>query len=109
MFHRAFALLGAASLLFVPIVRGFGVTVSGTKFIIDTSGGLVFTGEQYSHLMFVFHGLLSSVVESTSGDITSLVYNGVETQATDKHSHIASGIGATCTQVRPFSVFHLDA
>ncbi|TRM60328.1 polysaccharide lyase family 4 protein [Schizophyllum amplum] len=60
-------------------VRAFGITESGDSFILDTSAGLVFT------------------VDSTSGDLTSIIFNDVETQDSSKHSQIASGIGASCT------------
>ncbi|KAK0438360.1 polysaccharide lyase family 4 protein [Desarmillaria tabescens] len=63
-------------------VVGFGLTVSGNSYIVDTSGGLIFT------------------VDSTSGDITSMKFNGIEAQDSSKHSQIASGIGADCSWVR---------
>jgi rhamnogalacturonan endolyase len=56
--------------LCAPLVSGFGVTVSGTQWIVDTSGGLVFT------------------VQSTNGDLISIKYNGVETQDQTKFSQI---------------------
>jgi rhamnogalacturonan endolyase len=58
----------------------FGVTSSSGSYLVDTGAGLVFR------------------VSQTSGDITSIQYNGVEYQATDKNTHIASGLGtATVT------------
>ncbi|KAL1690818.1 polysaccharide lyase family 4 protein [Schizophyllum commune] len=64
----------------LPLVHaGFGLTESGSSFIVDTNAGLVFT------------------VDSSSGDLTSIVFNDVETQDSSKHSQIASGIGASCT------------
>jgi rhamnogalacturonan endolyase len=58
----------------------FGVTSSSGSYTVDTGAGLVFR------------------VNQTSGDITSIQYNGIEYQATDKNSHIASGLGtATVT------------
>jgi rhamnogalacturonan endolyase len=58
----------------------FGVTSSSGSYVVDTGAGLVFK------------------VNQTSGDITSIQYNGIEYQATDKNSHIASGLGtATVT------------
>ncbi|KAG9074575.1 hypothetical protein FRC06_010598, partial [Ceratobasidium sp. 370] len=66
-----------------PALAGFGVTVSGNSLIVDTAGGLVFT------------------VDKTSGDITSMVYNGIEAQDQTKNSHIASGLGtAPCSYVQ---------
>jgi len=58
----------------------FGITSTSGSYTIDTGAGLVFK------------------VNQTSGDITSIQYNGVEYQAADKNSHIASGLGtATVT------------
>lgn len=58
----------------------FGVTSISGSYNVDTGAGLVFK------------------VSQTSGDITSIQYNGIEYQATDKNSHIASGLGtATVT------------
>src|ERR1043166_6788088 len=53
----------------------FGVTTAGSSYVVDTGAGLVFK------------------VDQSSGDITSIVLNGTEYQATDKNSHIASGLG----------------
>ena len=54
----------------------FGVASSGGSYTVDTGAGLVFK------------------VNQSSGDITSIQYNGTEYQATDKNSHIASGLGS---------------
>jgi rhamnogalacturonan endolyase len=54
----------------------FGVTSSGGVYTVDTGAGLVFK------------------VNQSSGDITSLNFNGTEYQATDKNSQIASGLGS---------------
>jgi rhamnogalacturonan endolyase len=81
MFPKLLAAVVAAGVL-VSGVLGFGVTTSGNSLIVDTSGGLIFT------------------VDKTSGDITSLLYNGIEAQDSSKHSHIASGIGASCSWVQ---------
>src|SRR5580765_1771706 len=54
----------------------FGVTSSSGSYVVDTGAGLIFR------------------VNQTSGDITSIQYNGIEYQATDKNSHIASGLGS---------------
>ncbi|CAE6424308.1 unnamed protein product [Rhizoctonia solani] len=80
MFSRS--LLSASFILAnlaAPALAAFGVTESGNSFIVDTAGGLVFT------------------VEKTSGDITSMLFNGIQAQDQTKRSHISSGIGATCT------------
>ncbi|KAH7101586.1 polysaccharide lyase family 4 protein [Auriculariales sp. MPI-PUGE-AT-0066] len=75
------------SVLFVVLpliscVASFGLVESGNNYVVTTDGGLIFT------------------VEKTSGDVTSLVYNGVEVQSSNKRSHVASGIGATCSWLR---------
>ena len=54
----------------------FGVTSGGGSYTVDTGAGLVFK------------------VNQSSGDITSLNFNGTEYQATDKNSQIASGLGS---------------
>ncbi|KAF8660756.1 hypothetical protein AX16_001550 [Volvariella volvacea WC 439] len=64
-------------------VTAFGLTESGNSYIVQTDGGLVFT------------------VDRTNGDITSMVFNGIEAQDQgSKKSHIGSGIGASCSWVR---------
>jgi rhamnogalacturonan endolyase len=67
----AFAFVFASS----PALAAFGVTSVSGSYTVDTGAGLVFR------------------VSQTSGDITSIQYNGIEYQATDKNSHIASGLG----------------
>ncbi|KAG7091923.1 hypothetical protein E1B28_008317 [Marasmius oreades] len=71
-----------AALLLPPVWAAFGLTESGNSYVVDTDGGLVFT------------------VDKTSGDVTSMKYNGKEAQDSSKHSQISSGIGATCGWVR---------
>ncbi|KAJ8096003.1 hypothetical protein PM082_015224 [Marasmius tenuissimus] len=70
------------AILLLPAVWGFGLTESGDSYIVDTEGGLIFT------------------VKRTSGDITSMKFNGVEAQGANRNSHIASGIGASCSWTR---------
>ena len=60
----------------------FGMTSGGGVYTVDTGGGLVFQ------------------VNQASGDITSLNFNGTEYQASDKHSQIASGLGAATVNPR---------
>lgn len=60
----------------------FGLTESGDSYIVDTSAGLIFT------------------VDSTSGDITSMKFNGIEAQDSSKYSQIASGIDADCSWIQ---------
>ncbi|KAI5832262.1 polysaccharide lyase family 4 protein [Schizophyllum commune Tattone D] len=79
---RSFLLGLVYAAVFALSVRAFGLTESGNNYVVDTSGGLVFT------------------VDKTSGDITSMKFNGIEAQDSSKHSHIASGIGASCSWTR---------
>jgi rhamnogalacturonan endolyase len=61
-------------------ITAFGVTASGGFLIVDSGAGLVYR------------------VRQSSGDITSIVWNGVELADTARASHIASGLGtATVT------------
>lgn len=70
--------LALAFLAYLPalVFAAFGVSASGNSITVDTGGGLVF------------------VVESTSGDITSLLYNNVQYQDSSKRSHLSSGLGS---------------
>ncbi|KAF9018121.1 hypothetical protein BDZ89DRAFT_1140199 [Hymenopellis radicata] len=79
---KSFLLTLASACLWLTSVDAFGLTVSGSSYIVDTSAGLIFT------------------VESTSGDITSMKFNGIEAQDQSKRSQIASGIGASCSWVQ---------
>ncbi|KAK0612621.1 rhamnogalacturonase B [Bombardia bombarda] len=56
---------------------GFGLTTKSNAYSVDTDGGLVFD------------------VSRTNGDITSLLYNGVQYQGTSKMSAINSGLGTS--------------
>jgi rhamnogalacturonan endolyase len=75
---------GAIYLAFLSSTAlGFGYTESGNNIVVTTDGGLVFT------------------VNKSNGDVTSMVYNGIEVQDPgSKKSHISSGIGATCSAAR---------
>ncbi|KAK4169626.1 rhamnogalacturonase B [Cladorrhinum sp. PSN259] len=55
----------------------FGFTTSGNTITVDTNGGLTFA------------------VNKNNGDITSLLYNGVQYQGTSKMSAINSGLGTS--------------
>ncbi|TDZ14827.1 Rhamnogalacturonate lyase A [Colletotrichum orbiculare MAFF 240422] len=55
----------------------FGLTLTGTSFKVDTDGGLVFE------------------VNKSTGDVTSLLYNGVQYQEPTKKSQINSGLGTS--------------
>ncbi|KAJ7869982.1 polysaccharide lyase family 4 protein [Mycena leptocephala] len=79
----ALPLLAYLVALSAPLVSGFGLTVSGTLWTVQTDGGLVFT------------------VQSTNGDITSMIYNGIQTQDQTKFSQLSSGLGsASCSWVQ---------
>ncbi|KAG7039202.1 rhamnogalacturonase B [Colletotrichum scovillei] len=69
--------LACASGLLGTVSGDFGLTTSDTSYTIDTNGGLVFE------------------VNRTNGDITSLLYNGVQFQSTSKMSQINSGLGTS--------------
>ena len=61
-------------------LAAFGVTDSGSVLTVDSGAGLVFK------------------VNKSSGDITSIKYNGgAELQGQTKFSHISSGLGAAAT------------
>src|SRR5436190_3075484 len=68
-------ILALSLLLPTSASAAFGVTSISGSYTVDTGGGLDFK------------------VSQSSGDITSIQYNAVEYQATDKNSHIASGLG----------------
>ncbi|KEP51730.1 polysaccharide lyase family 4 protein [Rhizoctonia solani 123E] len=76
-------LLSASLLLtssIVPAFAGFGVKESGNLFEVDTDGGLVFT------------------VDKRNGDVTSMLFNGIQAQDQSRRSHIVSGLGtAPCS------------
>jgi rhamnogalacturonan endolyase len=71
---RLLLLVAAAA---APLVAGFGISVSGSTWTVDTSGGLVFSsecdGRTYPH-----SSSITLPVNSANGDVTSMKYNGVE-------------------------------
>ena len=73
MISSLFTLLSLAA----TALAAFGVTDSGSKLVVDTGGGLVFT------------------VNKSTGDIISLNYGGKEAQDSSKFSHIGSGLGSS--------------
>jgi rhamnogalacturonan endolyase len=73
-----------------PALAAFGVTVSGNSLIVDTAGGLVFTGTPVFNMHTHEPKSLFCIVEQTSGDITSMLYNGIQAQDQTKRSHIVS-------------------
>ncbi|KAJ2932634.1 hypothetical protein H1R20_g1986, partial [Candolleomyces eurysporus] len=69
----------AASLLLAllpAVFAAFGVTRSGSNYVVDSGGGLVTT------------------INGNNGDITSLNYNGKELQDRSKFTHLSSGLGS---------------
>ncbi|KAI8309818.1 Rhamnogalacturonate lyase A [Colletotrichum sp. SAR11_59] len=72
------SLLASLASLWGTADAAFGLaTGNSTTYTVDTNGGLVFE------------------VNKANGDITSLLYNGVEYQGTSKMSQINSGLGAS--------------
>lgn len=64
----------------------WGYTTTTASYIIDTSAGLVVT------------------VSRTNGDITSMLYNGVEYNGYDgKNTQVESGLGASTVTIESFS------
>ncbi|CAI0654089.1 unnamed protein product [Colletotrichum noveboracense] len=73
-----FSLLTSLASLWGTADAAFGLANgNSTTYKVDTNGGLVFE------------------VNKANGDITSLLYNGVEYQGTSKMSQINSGLGAS--------------
>ncbi|KAI2776698.1 polysaccharide lyase family 4 protein [Daldinia loculata] len=75
-------MLGASAVLALACLSGgalaaFGLTTTSNIYKVDTNGGLVFE------------------VDRANGDITSLVFNGVEYQGKGKASAINSGLGTS--------------
>lgn len=58
----------------------FGLTQSGSNYVVDTGAGLVFQ------------------VSRNTGDINSLLYNNIQVQDSSKFSHINSGLGSNNVQ-----------
>ncbi|MFT3870949.1 MAG: rhamnogalacturonan lyase B N-terminal domain-containing protein [Nibricoccus sp.] len=78
----AFFLCLVSTFLFVPnaAYAAFGLTDNATTYGVDTGAGLTF------------------LVNKANGDITSIVFNGVEYRSTTgRFSHIASGLGSATT------------
>ncbi|HXS67830.1 MAG TPA: rhamnogalacturonan lyase B N-terminal domain-containing protein [Candidatus Polarisedimenticolia bacterium] len=71
------------------VFGAFGVTASGANYVVDTGGGLVFQ------------------VSQSSGDITSLVYNGVQYQSASKRSQIASGLGTAAVTATTYGTNYI--
>jgi rhamnogalacturonan endolyase len=73
-------------------LAAFGLTTNTGDYTIDTGAGLV------------FKVLRTATSQAGVGDISSLVYNGVELQGQTKGSHIASGFSGLYTGVTAVSV-----
>ena len=65
-----------------PARADFGLTENGGSYAVDSGAGLVFR------------------VNRANGDITSLLYKGIEVQGQTKMSHIGSGLGAAQVSAR---------
>ncbi|CAA7261388.1 unnamed protein product [Cyclocybe aegerita] len=70
-----FFAVGIFSLLPVALAA-FGVTTSGSNMVVDSGAGLVTT------------------INTSNGDITSLVFNGKQLQDPSKFTHLSSGLGS---------------
>ncbi|KAI0095365.1 polysaccharide lyase family 4 protein [Daldinia grandis] len=75
-------MLGASTVLALACLcdgalAAFGLTTTSNRYKVDTNGGLIFE------------------VDRANGDITSLVFNGVEYQGKGKASGINSGLGTS--------------
>lgn len=79
MVRSLFSIASILALAAAPAWAAFGYTTSGNLVTVDTAGGLVAT------------------VDMSTGDITSMLFNGIQAQDQGgKHSQIGSGIGASC-------------
>ena len=80
MVRSLFSIATILALAAAPAWAAFGYTTSGNLVTVDTAGGLVAT------------------VDMSTGDITSMLFNGIQAQDQGgKHSQIGSGIGASCS------------
>ncbi|GLB38246.1 putative rhamnogalacturonan lyase B, N-terminal [Lyophyllum shimeji] len=61
----------------IPAVfAAFGITTSGSNMVVDTGAGLVTT------------------INTSNGDITSMIYNGKQLQDSSKFTQLSSGLGS---------------
>ncbi|KAK4213772.1 rhamnogalacturonase B [Rhypophila decipiens] len=72
-----FLFLAAVPFVAHSVHAAFGLTSKGNSFSVDTNAGLIFE------------------VSKSNGDITSLLYNGVQYQGTSKMSALNSGLGTS--------------
>ncbi|MEV0170244.1 rhamnogalacturonan lyase B N-terminal domain-containing protein [Streptomyces sp. NPDC050803] len=78
----AAAAAGTAALAGTASAAAFGWSDDGTNYVVDTGANLVFK------------------VSKSNGDLSSLVYRGVEYQGYDgKNSHIESGLGSSTVTI----------
>jgi rhamnogalacturonan endolyase len=73
-FYSLLALGGLVS----SALADFGLTTSGTTWTVDTNAGLVFSGEQINPDFNTFDDSIHQTVNSANGDVTSLLYNGIQ-------------------------------
>ncbi|MDL2353788.1 MAG: rhamnogalacturonan lyase B N-terminal domain-containing protein [Pseudomonadota bacterium] len=85
-------LFSALAGLSLDAQAAFGLTTTTNDYTVDTGGGLVFKVQRVKNS------------KAGIGDISSLVYNGVDVQGQTKGSHIASGFSALYTGVPAVSV-----
>ena len=85
-------MFGALAGLSHDAMAAFGLTTNTNDYTIDTGGGLVFKVLRVQN------------TKAGVGDISSLVYNGVDVQGQTKGSHIASGFSGLYTGVPAVSV-----
>ncbi|MBO4256604.1 rhamnogalacturonan lyase B N-terminal domain-containing protein, partial [Streptomyces griseorubiginosus] len=77
------AVAGGTGLLTTASAAGFGYHDDGRNYVVDTGASLVFK------------------VSKSTGDLTSLVYQGKEYEGYGgRHSHVESGLGASTVTVR---------
>jgi rhamnogalacturonan endolyase len=88
---RTFAAVAMLLVVLQPrsSLAAFGVTSSGGSYVVDTGAGLVFK------------------VSQASGDVNSIVLNGVEYQSTSKNSQIASGLGAASVSAATYGTNYI--
>lgn len=73
-----------------PVLAAFGISSTANGFRVDTAAGLVFEVSKFVIVAFVE---LFADLSRSNGDITSLLYHGIQYQASDKGTQINSGLG----------------
>lgn len=69
-----------ASFFITGTFAAFGLTESGNIYTVDTDAGLVFKGVPDQLISFgdPIKSRISPTVDRTNGDVTSMVFNGIE-------------------------------